>query len=276
MALSPIHRHTDNQERGSIIYLTHGGGPLPLLGDPRHAELVGFMQEIPKFLINPSAIVVISAHWEDDIPAITNSAMPELLYDYYGFPEESYNIGYNPPGAPLLAQKIAQLFQHADTAVRLNTTRGLDHGVFVPLKIMYPNADIPCLQVSLLDSLLPDAHINLGKILAPLLHENILIIGSGSSFHNLRAFRERPTQISQEINKSFEQWLRETLMNSDLSSEERERRLVEWQKVPGAEYCHPREEHLLPLHVCYGVTCAPAKRAYSMVVMDREVSAYIW
>jgi aromatic ring-opening dioxygenase catalytic subunit (LigB family) len=277
MNTSPLPQSNDHsQEAGSMIYLTHGGGPLPLLGDPQHQELVDFLSWIPTTLITPSAIVVISAHWEEAIPTITSGKKPALFYDYYGFPEESYAIAYPAPGAPELAGKIHRLFLDRGFAAGLDERRGFDHGVFVPLRIMYPKADIPCIQISLLESLQPQDHIQMGRALAALRRENLLIIGSGSSFHNLRAFREPPLGISRQNNEAFEEWLKETMTDESLSENERERRLLHWDRALAARYCHPREEHLLPLHVCYGIAARPAAGTYTMELMGKTVSAYIW
>jgi 4,5-DOPA dioxygenase extradiol len=273
---TPSYQSKSGNHAGSMIYLTHGGGPLPLLGDPSHRELVDFLTQIPTTLIIPSAILVISAHWEEAIATITSGKTPGLFYDYYGFPEESYAITYPAPGAPDLAGKIHQLFLNQGLAVNLDDRRDFDHGLFIPLKIMYPKANIPCIQVSLLDSLRPQEHMQMGQVLAQLRQENLLIIGSGSSFHNLRAFRDPKTESSRQKNEAFEQWLIETLADETLSKDERESRLLHWDQAPAARYCHPREEHLLPLHVCYGIAARPAARIYTMEVMGKAVSAFIW
>lgn len=276
MNSSPLQQNKGRDQAGSIIYLTHGGGPLPLLGDPQHQELVDFLSRIPTTLITPSAIVVISAHWEEAIPTITSGQKPELYYDYYGFPEESYAITYPAPGAPQLAGRIHRLFLEQGLAAGLDERRGFDHGVFVPLKIMFPQADIACVQISLLGNLRPQDHIQMGRALAALPGENLLIIGSGSSFHNLRTFREPPTGISRQNNEAFEEWLRETMTDGTISEDQRQRRLLHWDQAPAARYCHPREEHLLPLHVCYGIAARPAARTSTMELMGKTVSAYIW
>jgi aromatic ring-opening dioxygenase catalytic subunit (LigB family) len=141
---------------------------------------------------------------------------------------------------------------------------------------MYPSADIPCIQLSLVKGLDPETHIRMGKSLHNLLQSNILIIGSGFSFHNLRALFEDPTKETQTLNESFEAWLSETCSNDQLSEMERETRLVNWESAPGARYCHPREEHLLPLHVCYGIAGSECKQVFKMEVMKRKSSAYLW
>jgi 4,5-DOPA dioxygenase extradiol len=265
-----------NSLPGSVIYLSHGGGPLPLLGDKGHQNMIHIIKEVTPTLIKPSAILVISAHWEENKPTITSRAFPSLIYDYYGFPKEAYEIKYPAPGAPELADKIFNLLGSAGFEAKLDDQRGFDHGLFVPLKIMYPNASIPCVQLSLVNSLQPEAHIQMGKALADLKNDNVLIMGSGFSFHNLKEFFAPSTQKSKDMNESFEHWLIDTCSNNLLSEEERKQRLINWDSAPAARYCHPREEHLLPLHVCYGVASTAAKRVFEFEIMGKMASAYIW
>lgn len=259
-----------------VLYIPHGGGPLPLLGDPNHQQLVDFLQWIPSSLGKPSAIVLISAHWEQEQATITSGATPELMYDYYGFPAESYRIQYPAPGAPALSKKIYALLQSAGIVARLDERRGFDHGLFVPLKIMYPEAEIPCVQLSLLAGLDPKAHISLGKALAPLRNEDVLIVGSGFSFHNLRAFFASPSGMPDQRNEAFNGWLIATCTDERLSAEEREERLVAWEKAPHARYCHPREEHLLPLHICFGMAQVKARLVFDQEVMGKKACAFLW
>lgn len=265
-----------NVPKGSVLFLSHGGGPLPLLGDEAHEEMVALLKKVTPDLGNPSAILVISAHWEEDAPTITNGASPPLIYDYYGFPKEAYAIEYPAPGAPMLANKIFDLLKNHGIDANLTDQRGFDHGLFVPLKIMYPDAAIPCVQLSLLKSLRPDEHIRIGKVLAGLLEDNVLVIGSGFSFHNLKAFFAPSTTETQAMNEAFEHWLIDTCSSDRLSEPERERRLVNWESAPAARYCHPREEHLLPLHVCYGIAGAPARQVFRFEIMEKKASAYLW
>jgi aromatic ring-opening dioxygenase catalytic subunit (LigB family) len=227
--------------------------------------------EIPR----PEAILLISAHWEAPVATLTGASQPELIYDYYGFPAESYQIQYPCPGEPGLAQQVMQVLTGAGIAAQVDPTRGLDHGVFVPLKIMYPQADIPCVQLSLLASLDPAAHIELGRALAALPHENLLIMGSGFSFHNLRAFFETGSAHQQD-NAAFENWLQNVCENTRLSEHDRRQLLQTWSSAPGARYCHPRAEHLLPLHVCYGVAQSPCRRRFELEVLAKKCSMYIW
>ncbi|MFH2123717.1 MAG: class III extradiol ring-cleavage dioxygenase [Pseudomonadota bacterium] len=249
---------------------------MPLLGELSHQEMVAGLQKIVTLLPKPSAIVLISAHWEEEQATVTSGTNPALLYDYSGFPQESYEIKYPAPGKPTLAREICNLLGKKGRQAVLNEKRGFDHGLFVPLKIMYPDADIPCVQLSLLKNLDPDEHIELGKALTGLQEENILIIGSGFSFHNMRAFFSPSTEAIDSMNESFEQWLIETCSSPVLNENEREERLINWERAPAARFCHPREEHLLPLHVCYGVAQSPAKHVFPWQVLGRRVSAYLW
>ena len=199
-----------------------------------------------------------------------------MIYDYYGFPKESYEIKYPAPGSPDLANKIFNLLVSAGIEAKLDYQRGFDHGLFVPLKMMYPNANIPCVQMSLVNSLQPEAHIRIGKALADLRKDNVLVIGSGFSFHNLKEFFTPSTQKSQAMNENFEEWLIDTCSNRQITEEERGQRLINWERAPAARFCHPREEHLLPLHVCYGVAGTAAKRVFEFEIMGKMASAYLW
>lgn len=180
----------------AIVYLPHGGGPLPLLGDPAHAPLVEALKSVTHKWPRPVSILVISAHWEAPVPTLTASALPGLLYDYSGFPPESYRIGYPAPGAPERAENIARTLGQQGIEARLETQRGWDHGVFVPLKLMYPEADIPVIQCALVGSLDAEQHLRLGEALRAAVADDMLVIGSGFSFHNLRAFGQIQAQAT--------------------------------------------------------------------------------
>ena len=258
-----------------ILYIPHGGGPLPVLGDDAHAALVRFLQAIPSRIGRPAAILVVSAHWEELKPMVTSGKAPELIYDYSGFPDAAYAITYPAPGNPDLAERIVGRFQAAGMTAWRHSQRGFDHGVYIPLKIMYPDASIPCVQVSLLSSLDPGDHIQLGKILAGLRHENILVLGSGFSFHNLRALILGDTPESDTKNEQFQQWLIDTC-TGDMPQKERQRRLIEWENAPFARYCHPREEHLLPLHVCCGIAQSAGELVFAENVMGKKACAFLW
>lgn len=261
-----------------ILYIPHGGGPLPILGDKEHEKMISFLKGIVERLSEPSAILVISAHWEEDQATITGSSHPGLIYDYYGFPEAAYQIQYPAPGHPQLAGQILELIKNGGIPARLDKQRGFDHGMFIPLMLMYPKAHIPCIQLSLFKNLDPGQHINLGKAIRSLREKNVLIIGSGMSFHNLKRFFSKGNDGDKE-NDEFDSWLIETCTSVDLLPDERERRLVEWQKAPSARYCHPREDHLLPLHVCYGIACDDtpiAQVMFNQEIMGKKVTSLLW
>jgi aromatic ring-opening dioxygenase catalytic subunit (LigB family) len=258
------------------IFISHGGGPLPLLGDPGHQEMVSCLKNIALRFPKPDAIVVVSAHWEEQIPTITAGQSPSLIYDYYGFPDESYDIQYPCTGMPSLASEVYNLLAHADIEAKLDGARGFDHGLFVPLKIMYPEADIPCIQLSLVNTLDPSQHLKIGRALHTLYQKNVLVIGSGFSFHNLKAFFAADTPESQELNNSFEEWLLKTCCSSEYSEEERTQRLIGWADAHGARFCHPREEHLLPLHVCYGAAQTPCSDFFKLKILNKKSSMYLW
>lgn len=247
---------------------------MPLLHDPEHAALTAFLQAVPDRLDTPEAILVISAHWEMPAPHVTAGTAPELIYDYGGFPPEAYEIRYPAPGEPGLARDIAALLDKAGVPCVLDERRGYDHGMFVPLKLMYPDASIPVIQLSLLSSLDAAKHIALGQLLVPLMKRNILVLGSGMSFHNLRAFFV-PGLVSEEDNTAFESWLQDTC-GGDMEEGERIRRLSDWHQSPGGMKCHPRPEHLLPLHVCYGLAGTKAEIVFDGTVMGKHVTGLLW
>lgn len=263
-------------DRAPILYLPHGGGPLPLLGDRGHHEMVAFLRQVTPSLGTPEAIVVISAHWEEAEATITAGAAPELIYDYFGFPEEAYQVTYPAPGAPDLAQRLHSMLQQAGISARLDAQRGFDHGLYVPLKLMYPAADIPCLQLSLVRGLDARTHLDIGRALAPLRQHNVLIIGSGFSFHNLRAFFSFRAGDPDPGNLDFDNWLNDSCCLESISDAERRQRLLDWERAPSSRYCHPREEHLLPLHVCAAMAEGPAKRVFNGAILGKRASAFLW
>ncbi|PCJ32913.1 MAG: dioxygenase [Gammaproteobacteria bacterium] len=265
-----------NNTNTRVLYLSHGGGPMPLLGEPGHKELVTTLKIIRGQIKKPSAILVISAHWEESQATITGGMSSSLLYDYSGFPEQAYQIKYPAAGSPTLSDDIYSKLREKGITTGIDTQRGFDHGLFVPLKIMYPEADIPCVQLSLVNDLDPKAHIKLGEALAGLAQENLLIIGSGFSFHNMAAFFQGDNLQSKAKNESFEAWLIETCSSKLLSEKERSQRLEQWDKAPSARYCHPREEHLLPLHVCYGVTKQSCDAVFELTILGKKASMYLW
>lgn len=263
------------QKNTQIIYFSHGGGPLPILGDAGHKTMVDFMVQLPSRLKKPDAVIVISAHWEENAATLLAARTPSLFYDYYGFPPEAYSVEYPVPGSPKLAEKVVEVLSKHDIPARLEHKRGFDHGLFIPLKLMYPKADIPSIQLSLLRGLNPAAHIALGKALKDLMPENILVIGSGFSFHNMQAFSWEGETISDPANDAFQNWLIEVCCGA-LTQSERERQLAEWQNAPNARYCHPRSEHLLPIHVCLGMAGKKAELIFDDFILGKRAVAFLW
>lgn len=264
----------NNQRRA--LFLSHGGGPLPLLGDVAHAEMVSCLKEIAKTIERPSAIIVVSAHWEAVNVSVTSGESPKIIYDYSGFPPESYEIEYPCPGNSPLAISIEKELRKKGMIVDADSVRGFDHGLFVPLKVMYPEADIPCVQVSLIKGLNPAAHVELGRSLQNLADPSMLLIGSGFSFHNMKAFFTPETEDTKSANESFERWLLDTCSDQSITEEERATRLINWAAAPSARYCHPREEHLLPLHVCYGYASSACSKSYELQILNKASSMYLW
>jgi 4,5-DOPA dioxygenase extradiol len=265
----------NTRHKAQIVYFSHGGGPLPILGDASHKAMVAFMEELPFRLRKPEAILVISAHWEESVATLLGTQAPPLFYDYYGFPKESYEVTYPAPGNPELATMISELLKKDNIPVRVDYERGFDHGLFIPLKLMYPEADIPSLQLSLVGGLDPAAHLALGKALRELMCEDILVVGSGFSFHNLIAFAWEGTDTPDPANDAFQDWLLDVCAGP-ISESEREQRLIEWEKAPSARYCHPREEHLLPLHVCVGMAGDQAQVVFDDYILGKRALAFLW
>ena len=249
---------------------------MPLMGDYDHLEMVAHLRSIAQTLPKPSAILMISAHWECALPTITAGSAPQLIYDYSGFPKETYAIEYPCSGNPDLAQKIQGALESTGMPASLDAAHGFDHGLFVPLKIMYPQADIPCVQLSLLKSLDAAAHLAMGRALQNLEWDNLLVIGSGFSFHNMRAFFVPEADPGNAKNQAFDQWLQTTLTDKALSEAERAQQLTHWQQAPHARFCHPREEHLLPLHVCYGMAGTACDEVFGLTILRKQASLFLW
>lgn len=246
------------------FYLSHGGGPWPYMDEETrrpYAMLEQSLRELPRQLPRkPEAILVVSGHWEEPDFAVMAGAAPPMVYDYGGFPQEMYRIRYPAAGSPQLALRARSLIQQANLPVRLDAERGFDHGTYSLLAVTHPQADIPVFQVSLRADYDPQTHLRLGRALAPLRDEGVLIIGSGSSYHNLRRFFGPRVRRADAV--QFDGWLRETLVES--SSARRSERLLEWEHAPAAREAHPREDHLMPLHVVVGAAeDEPGRIVYS-------------
>ncbi|HER26885.1 MAG TPA: dioxygenase [Rhodospirillales bacterium] len=216
----------------------------------------------------PGAIVVISAHWEEAAFTVSSGAHPSLIYDYYGFPDHTYELTYPAPGAPELAAQVARLLSNAGLPTDTNDNRGYDHGVFIPFKVIFPTAQIPIVQVSLHQSLDPALHLQAGRALAPLRQHNILIVGSGMSYHNMAGFGDPGCRASSE---EFDQWLTEAVTKTS----GRDEALINWHQAPAARTIHPREEHLIPLMVAAGAAGDdPCEKVFSGIAMDVALSAF--
>ena len=240
-------------------FISHGGGPWPWLPDMRKmmAPLETSLANMPKEVgETPKAILMISGHWEEDDFAVMSSPAPGMVYDYGGFPDFTYQIKYSAPGSPALAKRVEELLKAADLPTHLDATRGFDHGVFAPMQVMYPDAKVPLIEVSIRHSYDPRQHLALGKALAPLRDEGILIVGSGLSYHNLRGFAPQ----FREPSAQFDAWLHTAMMSAP---EQRETFLIDWEKAPAARICHPQEDHLIPLMTAVGAAWSDkATRVY--------------
>lgn len=238
-------------KRLPTYFISHGGGPWPWLKKemPFYDKLEASLAEMPNQIgIQPAAILMISAHWEESDFAVQTHARPGMIYDYGGFPEHTYHLKYSSPGAPKVAARITELITAAGFANHQDPARGYDHGMFSPMAAIYPNADVPVLQLSIREDYDPAAHVEIGRALAPLRDEGVLIVGSGLSYHNLRLFGKNET--ARQASKEFDGWLHEVL--SDASTDKKFQRLENWEDAPSARICHPREDHLIPLMVAYG------------------------
>lgn len=261
-------------KRMPTLYLPHGGGPCFFMEwtmGPRDTwdAMAAWLRALPASLPErPKALLVVSAHWETRRPTLLTGAQPPLLYDYHGFPEHTYQLRWPAPGAPALAGQVAQLLRGAGIETDTDASRGFDHGVFIPLLLAFPKADVPTLQLSLQAGLDPAQHLAIGRALAPLREEGVLILGSGMSYHNMRGFG-RECSLAESL--AFDTWLEQT---AKAEPAERGRRLQRWAEAPAARACHPREEHLLPLMVCAGAGLQDAGSvAFRDQVMAVQVSA---
>ena len=257
-----------------VVFAPHGGGPWPFvdtgLGSRAEIdELAAYLRSIRSLPATPpKAVLMISAHWEEPAPTVMTADRPPMLYDYYGFPPEAYTITWPAPGHPETAARVRELLEAAGFKTAANPGRGFDHGAFVPLKLAYPEADVPTVQLSLKRGLDPQEHIVIGQAIQPLRDEGVFIIGSGMTFHNLRAFTPHAAPMAE----AFDGWLRKT---ATLAEKERNERLVRWSEAPAARIAHPREEHLLPLMVVAGAAGPDrATVAYNGTILSLRLSAY--
>jgi aromatic ring-opening dioxygenase catalytic subunit (LigB family) len=260
--------------RVPALYIPHGAGPCffmdwnpPDMWNRMGAWLRGAITSLP---VRPSAIVMVSAHWEQPAYTVGSAARPGMLFDYSGFPPHTYQFSYASPGSPALAERVRSLLAAAGLPQAEDAQRGYDHGMFIPLMLMAPDADIPVVQLSLRAGLDPAEHVAAGRALAPLRDEGVLVIGSGMSYHNMRGYG-RPE--SGPVSDRFDAWLTETVALTDPDA--RAEALGRWAGHPDGRASHPREEHLIPLMVVAGSAGeAPGRRVFSDRVMETTVSAF--
>lgn len=257
------------------IFIPHGAGPCFFMDwNPADAwtRMADFLKDLSSSLPQrPSAIVLVSAHWLVPAFSVTGAAQPALIYDYSGFPPDTYTLTYPAPGQPALAQRIADLLAQAQLPAQVDPVRGFDHGVFIPLKLVFPDADIPVVQLSLRSDLDPLAHLQAGQALAALRDEGVLIVGSGMSFHNMRGYGDpRFGPVSDE----FDHWLTAAV---EAAPDTRWQALTGWAHAPSARQSHPprAEEHLLPLMVVAGAAQGDAgRKVFSDRVLETTLSAF--
>jgi aromatic ring-opening dioxygenase catalytic subunit (LigB family) len=238
-------------KRLPVYFISHGGGPWSYMdagARAPYAKLERALADMPREIgATPAAVLMISAHWEEPEFTLTSGTAPPMIYDYGGFPDYTYRIRYDAPGAPALAERARALIAAAGLPARQDPDRGFDHGMFTPMHVIYPEANVPVVQLSLKRGLDAETHLALGRAIAPLRDEGVLIVGSGLSYHNLREFfGPRGWGPSH----AFDAWLNGVLLGG--SPGDRVKLLAAWEAAPSARAAHPREEHLLPLHVAVG------------------------
>lgn len=255
-------------------FINHGGGPCFFLnpGPMREAwsDLEGYLRGFSGELDEaPRAILVISGHWEEARPTVNAGAAPPLLFDYGGFPAHTYQLTWPAPGDPALAERVRVLLGEAGIASGADAARGWDHGVFVPLKVMFPAAEIPTVQLSLQHGLDPATHLAIGRALRPLREEGVLIVGSGQTYHNMRGFMSGGA--ADPAAEAFDAWLRQTMVDGKT----RNRSLIEWAQTPGARQAQPHEDHLLPLMVAAGAASGePGHLAFHGHALGKPISGF--
>lgn len=266
---------TRTSARMPTWFIPHGGGPCFFMDwnppDAWHA-MADFLKRLASTLPRtPKAIVVVSAHWLAPQFTVTSGSQPELIYDYHGFPPHTYELQYPAAGAPALADQIVKTLNAAGIASAQNSQRGFDHGVFIPLKLIFPEAHIPVVQLSLHTSMDPAQHLAAGRALESLRDQDVLLIGSGMSFHNMRAYGN---PAFGPISDVFDAWLTHAV---ESNPPERDRLLTYWEQAPGARQCHPAraEEHLIPLLTVAGAaSLGVGRKVFSDRVLETTLSAF--
>lgn len=259
-------------ERQPVLFLPHGGGPCFFMDWPGWEKMETYLRGVASSLSRkPAAILVVSGHWETAVPTVTTAENPSLLYDYYGFPKHTYELRYPVPGSRALAARVRALLGEAGIASAGDDGRGLDHGVFIPFMLAFPDADIPVVELSLNEDMDAAEEIRIGQALAPLRDENVLIVATGMSYHNLRQFMTGDP-ATDAVSREFDAWLTRSV---EADAKQRDTALLSWEQAPGARVCHPREEHLLPIMFAAGAAGQDrGVRDYSDTVMGKALSGY--
>jgi len=267
--------------RAPAMFVQHGGGPLPLLNDPGHADLIKWMKTVgAKTLADskPKAIVLVTAHWETNVPTISSSSTHELYYDYYGFPSEAYELKYPAGGHPQVAERVRQLLEKAGFQAKMDPKRGWDHGVFVPMLLLRPEADIPVVQLSVLSSQDPAEHYRYGKALEALRDENVAVVASGMSFHNMRELRSMfgSSAVGEAPNAQFEENLTHAMKSEEAVRREK---FEKWETWAGARAAHPKgaAEHFMPAIVLAGAAgSSQLKVADTLKVLKVQLGTFVF
>jgi aromatic ring-opening dioxygenase catalytic subunit (LigB family) len=252
-------------------FISHGGGPWPWMKDQMPfdlSELEASLQAMPRDIgVSPKAVLMVSGHWEEAEFTVQTNPNPPMIYDYGGFPEFTYHIKYPAPGSPSVAQRVAELLSAAGIKAEQDAARGFDHGVFAPMYVAWPNADMPIVQLSIKRGYDPEQHLAAGRSLAPLRHEGVLIIGSGLSYHNLGLWGPGGEVASRQ----FDAWLHDALAADPATRTEL---LRAWEHAPSARVAHPAEDHLVPLMVAVGAAEEePAAIVYHETTLAGAITA---
>ncbi|MBB4954289.1 aromatic ring-opening dioxygenase catalytic subunit (LigB family) [Agrobacterium vitis] len=265
-----------------VYFIPHGGGPWPFMEQSKDEngkgpwdDLSAFLKGLPASLGHtPKTILVISGHWEKEtVPTVSTSPAPGMLFDYYGFPAHTYELSYPAKGDPALAQHVRDILLEAGIASGEDANRGFDHGVFIPMMVAYPDANVPLVMLSLKATLDAQSHLAIGKALGRLRDEDVLIIASGMSYHNMKMFRTRDA-AHEATAKRFDDWLTAAVELDD--PEARAAQLSRWHSNPDALACHvPDHDHLVPLFVAAGAAGTDkGERVFNSTIMGKAYSGY--
>jgi aromatic ring-opening dioxygenase catalytic subunit (LigB family) len=258
-----------------VLFVSHGGGPWPYVEELRRQyprterELRGLSARLAT---QPKAVVVVSGHWEAPRFSVATGAKPPMEYDYGGFPPHTYKIHYDAPGDPPLAREVLGLLGAAGIDAAADPEKGFDHGVFVPLELMFPRADMPIVMVSIKSDYNAAEHLALGRALAPLREQDVLMVASGLNYHNMRGFgRDGATQDAEVFTRYLDEAV--TLEDAALRAE----RFARWDQAPRARLAHPREDHLMPLLAAVGAAGGDKGRILlSESVMRIPMTSYVF